>query len=56
VAGVIGPIIGGRLFDIYKDYQAAFYTAAVICAVALASELIARRPAVPAGVRAEARA
>jgi OFA family oxalate/formate antiporter-like MFS transporter len=54
VAGVIGPIIGGRLFDIYKDYQAAFYTAGVICAVALVSELIARRPEVPEAARAKA--
>jgi len=47
VAGIIGPIIGGKLFDTYKDYQAAFYTAAVICAVALFSELLARRPIEP---------
>ncbi len=56
VAGVIGPIIGGRLFDIYKDYQVAFYTAGVICAVALVSELIARRPQVPEPARARAMA
>ena len=48
VAGIIGPRIGGVLFDKYKNYQAAFYTAAVLAAVALASELLARRPAVPA--------
>lgn len=56
VAGVIGPIIGGRMFDIYKDYRVAFYTAGVICAVALASELIARRPHVPEAARAKAMA
>ena len=28
VAGIIGPRIGGVLFDKYKNYQAAFYTAA----------------------------
>ncbi len=56
VAGIIGPRIGGKLFDAYKDYQVAFYTAAVLCVVALISELIARRPAVPVGARAEARA
>ncbi|MBI3084364.1 MAG: OFA family MFS transporter [candidate division NC10 bacterium] len=54
VAGIIGPIIGGRLFDIYKDYQAAFYTAGVICAVALVSELLAKRPAEPAATTARA--
>ncbi len=44
VAGVIGPRIGGVLFDKYKNYQMAFYTAAVLAAVALVSELLARRP------------
>jgi OFA family oxalate/formate antiporter-like MFS transporter len=48
VAGIIGPRIGGRLFDIYKNYQAAFYTAGVICAIALISELLAKRPTEPA--------
>jgi len=49
VAGIIGPRIGGVLFDKYKNYQAAFYTAAVLAAVALICELLAKRPAVPAG-------
>jgi OFA family oxalate/formate antiporter-like MFS transporter len=44
VAGVIGPRIGGVLFDKYKNYQMAFYTAAVLAAVALVSEFLARRP------------
>ncbi|MGC2108306.1 MAG: OFA family MFS transporter [Candidatus Korobacteraceae bacterium] len=44
VAGVIGPRIGGVLFDKYKNYQMAFYTAAVLAAVALGAELLARRP------------
>jgi len=56
VAGVIGPIIGGRLFDIYKDYRVAFFTAGVICAIALVFELIARRPTEPAGAPAQAKA
>lgn len=45
VAGVIGPRIGGVLFDKYKNYQMAFYTAAVLAAVALVAECMARRPA-----------
>jgi MFS transporter, OFA family, oxalate/formate antiporter len=45
VAGVIGPRIGGVLYDRYQDYQAAFYTAAALSAVALLCELGARRPA-----------
>jgi OFA family oxalate/formate antiporter-like MFS transporter len=48
VAGIIGPRIGGVLFDKYKNYQAAFYWAAGLAAVALVCELLAKRPAVPA--------
>jgi OFA family oxalate/formate antiporter-like MFS transporter len=54
VAGIIGPRIGGVLYDKYQDYQAAFYTAAVLAAVALGCELVARRPEVPAEARAKA--
>ncbi len=54
VAGIIGPRIGGRLFDIYGNYTYAFYTAAVLCVVALVSELIARRPSPPVGAQAKA--
>jgi OFA family oxalate/formate antiporter-like MFS transporter len=56
VAGIIGPRIGGQMFDAYKDYRVAFYTAGVLCAVALVSELIARRPTEPAAVTARATA
>src|SRR5260370_1313748 len=35
VAGIIGPRIGGTLFDKYHNYQAAFYTAALLAALAL---------------------
>jgi MFS transporter, OFA family, oxalate/formate antiporter len=48
VAGIIGPRIGGVLFDKYKDYQAAFTWAAGLAVVALLCELAAKRPAVPA--------
>jgi len=44
VAGIIGPRIGGVLFDKYHNYQAAFYAAAALAAVALLCELLARRP------------
>lgn len=54
VAGLIGPRIGGRMFDIYGNYQYAFYTGAAICAAALVFELIARRPAEPVGAPAKA--
>jgi OFA family oxalate/formate antiporter-like MFS transporter len=46
VAGIIGPRIGGVLYDRYHNYQAAFYTAAVLAGVALLCELGARRPVV----------
>jgi OFA family oxalate/formate antiporter-like MFS transporter len=46
VAGIIGPRIGGVLFDRYHNYQAAFYTAAALAAVALLCELLVKRPGV----------
>lgn len=49
VAGIIGPRIAGVLFDKYKNYQMAFYSAAALAAVALICELAAKRPTVPAG-------
>jgi OFA family oxalate/formate antiporter-like MFS transporter len=52
VSGIIGPRIGGRLFDQYKDYQAAFYVAAGLAVVALLFELMARRPVPPNEARA----
>ena len=48
VAGIIGPRIGGVLFDKYKNYQAAFYWAAGLAVVALLCEFMAKRPEVPA--------
>ena len=44
------------LFDKYKNYQMAFYTAAVLAAVALLCELVAKRPQIPSYARAELRA
>jgi OFA family oxalate/formate antiporter-like MFS transporter len=52
VAGYIGPKIGGKLFDRFKDYKFAFYTAAVLAAVALVCELLAKRPTPPATAKA----
>ena len=56
VAGIIGPRVAGVLFDKYQNYQAAFYTAAVLAVIALVAEMLAKRPQVPVGARAEARA
>jgi OFA family oxalate/formate antiporter-like MFS transporter len=44
VAGIIGPRIGGVLFDRYHNYQAAFFAAAALAAIALVCELFARKP------------
>jgi OFA family oxalate/formate antiporter-like MFS transporter len=48
VAGIIGPRIGGVLYDRYHNYQAAFQTAAVLAGAALICELAAKRPRVSA--------
>jgi len=48
VAGIIGPAIGGGLYDRYHDYKAAFYAAAALGALALVCELLAKKPAVVA--------
>jgi OFA family oxalate/formate antiporter-like MFS transporter len=44
VAGILGPTIGGVLFDRYKNYGAAFYTATAISFVAFLCLMAARRP------------
>ena len=47
VAGIIGPTLGGVLFDRYKNYEAAFYAAAALAAIALICVAAARRPHLP---------
>ena len=44
VAGVIGPVIAGRVFDASGDYRYAFYIAAGLALVALLSIAFARPP------------
>jgi OFA family oxalate/formate antiporter-like MFS transporter len=46
-AGILGPTIGGALFDRYRNYEAAFYTAAVLAAIALVCVSVAKRPDPP---------
>src|ERR1700722_7408691 len=43
-SGILGPTIGGVLFDRYKNYAVAFYTAGALAVIALICVLIARRP------------
>jgi len=47
VAGYFGSKIGGQMYDKYHNYQMAFYTAAVLAAVALLCEILAKRPETP---------
>ena len=56
VAGIIGPRIGGVLYDKYKDYQSAFYWAAGLAVVALVCEFLAKRPTAPVHEAARAAA
>ena len=42
VAGILGPIIAGRVFDATKSYQYAFYAASGLALVAFASLLMAK--------------
>ena len=44
VAGIIGPRIGGVLYDRYHNYHSAFYTAAALAAGALVCVLALKRP------------
>lgn len=53
-AGVLGPTIGGVLFDRHKNYAAAFYTAAFLSLIAFVCLLVARRPAVRVNALANA--
>src|SRR6202022_3987597 len=47
VAGIIGPTIGGVLFDKYRNYESAFYAGGILAAVAFICVVCARRPDVP---------
>lgn len=44
VAGIVGPMIAGYMFRTYKVYTGAFYTAAVLAAIAFISIMMAKRP------------
>jgi OFA family oxalate/formate antiporter-like MFS transporter len=48
VAGILGPRIGGVLYDKFQNYEAAFWVASALSAIALLCELGARRPAIVA--------
>jgi OFA family oxalate/formate antiporter-like MFS transporter len=43
-AGILGPLVAGRVYDAFGDYRYAFYTAAVLALVALGALSLARIP------------
>jgi OFA family oxalate/formate antiporter-like MFS transporter len=47
VTGYFASKAGGRLFDKYHNYEAAFYLAGGLAVVALVCEFLAKRPRVP---------
>ena len=44
VAGILGPIIGGRVFDAFADYRYAFFASAGLALVAFVVLRLARPP------------
>ncbi len=44
VSALMGPTIGGRFYDTYGNYEYAFFTAAALSLVALASLFLAKTP------------
>jgi MFS transporter, OFA family, oxalate/formate antiporter len=47
VTGYFASKVAGKLFEQYKDYKYAFYTAGVLAVVALVFEFLAKRPVPP---------
>jgi OFA family oxalate/formate antiporter-like MFS transporter len=41
-AGILGPVIAGRVFDAAKSYEYAFYAASALALVAFASLVLAK--------------
>ena len=44
VAGILGPIIGARVFDTFQDYRYAFFAAGGLALIAFVSVALARPP------------
>ncbi|HKD09816.1 MAG TPA: OFA family MFS transporter [Bryobacteraceae bacterium] len=44
LSGILGPRIGGVLYDRYHNYEAAFYIASALAVVALLCEFAVKRP------------
>ena len=41
-AGILGPLIGGRVFDSFGDYRYAFYAASALAIVAFVSLMLVK--------------
>jgi OFA family oxalate/formate antiporter-like MFS transporter len=48
VAGIVGPVIAGRVFDTSGNYEMAFYLAAGLSVVALGALMLSKQPQAPA--------
>ena len=48
VAGIVGPVVAGRVFDASGSYAVAFYVAAALSVVALGALMLAKPPQPPA--------
>jgi OFA family oxalate/formate antiporter-like MFS transporter len=53
VAGIIGPMLGARAYDMFGDYRYAFYAAGALALISFGSLVMARPPhlATPAAVQ-----
>jgi MFS transporter, OFA family, oxalate/formate antiporter len=47
IAGIVGPMLGGRFFDKYNGYLQAFSVATALAAIAFICELFVKRPKPP---------
>ena len=47
VAGIIGPMLGARVYDMFGDYRYAFYAAGALALVSFGSLALARPPHLP---------
>lgn len=52
IAGILGPFIGGWVFDQFQDYRYAFYAAAALAVIAVGSLLFASPPSGVGQIRA----
>jgi len=54
VAGILGPILGGRIFDLTGSYLYAFMPSGILCILAAGLAIATKRPAAQAAASAKA--